>query len=181
MLRLLMISSVALWSIVLVNLLLTIALIRRSNQSDFPEIKTGPKTGSAAPDFRAEAITGETITLANYARKAVSFIFFSPDCGSCVEKLPEIHAIAAEANQAGVELVLVNTGGNRAATAAFVDQHNVRLPILVAPMESNPFANDYNVNMTPFYCLLNSESHVESTGFLDSGWERNLLRVGAIA
>ncbi|MBW4687811.1 MAG: peroxiredoxin family protein [Komarekiella atlantica HA4396-MV6] len=179
-------NSVLLWIVVLLNLLLTIALIRRFNRisthlSAFTDIDVGLEKGSQAPDFQAQTLTGETVTLADYARKAVSFIFISPHCGPCLDKISALNALAPKAKQAGVEIVLVNTDGDKAETAEFVKKHNVTLPILIPSNEHNSFASDYKANATPSYCTLNQDSHVEAAGMFEPGWEKQLTSAWATA
>lgn len=169
-------NAVLQWIVILLNLMLTIALIRQLNQmtgSMFPDV--GLEKGSPAPDFQAETLAGETLTLADYVGKVVSFIFISTHCQACVEKLPALNAFADKAKQAGMEVVLVNTG-DKADTASLVQEYSVSLPVLVAPIESNPFARDYKAEATPSYCLLTPDSHVESSGLMDSDWEKQLLQ-----
>lgn len=176
-------SSILLWIVVLLNLILTIALIRRFNHlstqmSTFPDIAEfsdmdkGLEVGSPAPDFQAETLSGETITLADYTRKAVSFVFFSPDCGPCMDKMSALNALAPKAQQAGVEMVLVNTDGNKEGTESFVQEHGVKLPVLLAPFESNSFAQDYKAMGTPFFCMLNRDGEVEATGGFGPKWDQ---------
>ncbi len=173
-------NLVLLWLVVLLNLLLTIALIRRFNRmSSFADMDVGLEKGSLAPDFQAETLTGETVTLADYARKAVSLIFISPHCSPCLEKIPKLNALAAKAEQAGVEMLLVNTDGDKAETAAFVEKHKVTLPVLIAPSESNSFARDYKADATPSYCILNQNNYVEAAGVFESNWEEQLARAWA--
>lgn len=167
--------------LVLLNLLLTIGTIRRLNQltqpasvlpSDGMGEEEGLAIGSPAPDFQAETLTGEIVTLANYACRAVSFIFVAPDCDACVEKLPSLKTLLPKARQAGVEMVLVNTAGDKATTATFIQQHHITLPVLIAPFEDNPFAHDYKVPGTPFFCLVNAENKVETVGMFGPEWEQ---------
>lgn len=177
-------NLILLWIAVLLNLLLTIALVRRFNLmsthlSPFGGMGIGLEKGSFAPDFQAETLTGETVTLADYARKAVSFIFISPHCSPCLEKIPKLNALAAKAERAGVEMLLVNTDGDKAETAAFVKKHNVTLPVLIAPSESNSFAQDYKADATPSYCILNQDSYVEAAGVFEPNWEEQLARAWA--
>ncbi len=177
MLNTLLASSVLLWIVLLLNLVLTIGLIRRFNQvstqmSSFPEAEEGLDPGTPAPDFQAETLTGEIVTLANYTRKAVSFIFFSPTCGPCLEKLPTLNALVSKAEKAGVQMVLVNTDGDKEEATALVQKHSLNLPILLAPFGDNPFAEDYKAMMTPFFCLLNPDGAVEVSGSFGTKWEK---------
>lgn len=67
------ISSVLLWAVVVFNLLLTFALIRqRTTGTTKSDIL---KAGQPAPDFSAETLLGETVTLSDYAGQEVAFLF----------------------------------------------------------------------------------------------------------
>ncbi|MBD3886237.1 redoxin domain-containing protein [Phormidium tenue FACHB-886] len=169
-------NTILMWIMILLNLLLTLALIRQFNQiSTLSNMEIGLEKGSQAPDFKAETLSGESVTLSSYLGKAVSFIFVSPHCSACVDKLAKLNALAAQMKQSGKELVLVNTDGDRDTTASFVEKYQLALPILVAPFERNPFASTYKANATPSYCTLNPESYVEASGVLESDWEAQLI------
>ena len=86
-----LIGSVALlWVLVLFNLVLTLGLVRRANANAGPQPmeEEGLEAGERAPDFTAETLDGEAVTLATYAGRDVAFLFMSPFCGPCREKLP---------------------------------------------------------------------------------------------
>ncbi|GIK56281.1 MAG: hypothetical protein BroJett015_19440 [Chloroflexota bacterium] len=162
------ISSILLWIVVLFNLLLTIALIHRGSPKRTQSNVNTMKIGSLAPDFEAETLNGKTVTLTDYARKSVAFVFISPACPPCIESIPTLNTLGPHARRAGVELVLVNTT-SKADAAAFVEEYDVKLPVLVAPQGTNRFVDDYKVNGTPFFCFIKN-SRVESAGFLDNKW-----------
>jgi len=172
----LVVSSILLWILVLLNLLLTFALARRLNarasQFDDPSANI-PKLerGQPAPNFSAETLNGSQAALASYAGRAVAFIFISPTCGPCREKMPVFNALQPKARRAGVEIVLVSDS-DRAETKKFSDDFTTSLPILIAPRVDNPFMADYKANNgTPFYCLVAVDGSVQATGFLDDEWE----------
>ncbi len=154
--QLLLLTIIPLWVVVLLNVLLTIALIRKFNtQTDlgFPSIKP-MKVGEEAPEFSAVTITNEAVTQTAYEGKNVAFVFVSPHCGPCHDVLPVIESLKPQAKQAQVELVFVSDS-NLAETKAFATEYGIQLPILSASqMDGNPFYNDYKVGGTPFYCLV---------------------------
>jgi methylamine dehydrogenase accessory protein MauD len=171
--NLFLISTVLLWLAVLFNLVLTLALIRRFSKflgrSDF-EMPPALEIGTPAPDFSAETLDGKLVTLASYARQTLAFIFVSPTCTPCIENIPTIQSIQPQAKRKGVELILVSLA-DQTETRAFVDKYSIKVPILVAPQGSNSFTENYKVPGTPFYCLLDKEGKVQSTGVLDSKWK----------
>lgn len=169
----LLISSVLLWLVVVFNLLLTFALIRRLNanpQTAAPaQREKGLPAGQPAPDFTAETLTGETVTRATYAGRNLALLFVSPTCGPCREALPAYEALQPAAARAGVILLLVSTA-DAAQTRAFADELHLRLPILVAPAPSNTFSRDYRIPGTPSYCLVDAAGIVQSAGYPSLEW-----------
>jgi peroxiredoxin len=154
----LVVSSVLLWVLVVLNLLLTLALIRRINASARAQKVDRLPAGTLAPDFTAQTLSGETVTRSTYAGRNVAFLFISPGCQPCHEMLPTFEALGPKAARAGVDLVLVSNA-EREATGALVDQFHL------APVNTNPFAQDYKSTTTPSYCLVNEQGKVQSAGY----------------
>lgn len=170
----LILNSILLWIVLIINLLLTFGLIRRAtkmtNVPDFENIPT-LAINSQAPDFNAETLDGKLVSLNTYSNKSVSFIFVSPDCAPCIEKLPTFHKIGMYAKQHGVEIILVSLAEKK-ETLAFAEKHLITIPTLIAPQENNPFAKNYLVAGTPFYCLIDIGGKVKSTGLLGDKWDQ---------
>lgn len=162
--QILVVSSVLLWVVVLFNLLMTLAVVRRLNAGSQKEVrKVGLEEGQLAPAFTAETLSGETVTLSTYARRTVAFIFISPHCQPCIAQLPRIDVAALNAAEIGVEVVLVSDAGV-VETRALAAEHNIKAPILVAPRKSNPFLNDYKATSVPSYCVVDVRGEVQSAG-----------------
>lgn len=168
------ISSVILWVISIFNLTLTFGLIRKvSKVTGIPDFEDVPTLdiGTQAPDFSAETLDGTSSNLATFAGQPTAFIFVSPTCTPCIEKIPTIHKIEPRAKRHGVNMVLVSLA-DKSETKAFMEKHSIKLPTLAAPMGSNPFAEDYKVAGTPFYYFIDEMGKVKSAGFLYSKWEK---------
>lgn len=164
-------SSILLWIVVLGNLLLTLALIRRSNtsaragQSTFPALKAGEE----APDFSAQTLNGETVTRATYDGRKTAFVFISTHCQPCRDILPAMEELGPKAARSGVEIVLVSNETVE-ITSAFITEMDIHLPVLVAPSATNTFTKDYQATSTPSYCLVNEQGKVQSAGYPSMDW-----------
>lgn len=174
----LVISTVLLWILVLFNLLLSLALIRRQHRQSEnlvsnPEKFAGLEIGQKAPDFTAETLDGETVTLADFANQAVAFIFLSPHCQPCREKVPQLELLEPKLQQNGLELVLVSNAG-KAETQIFVDELNIRLPILAAPYGINPFVASYRATKTPMYVLVDRTGRISDTNMMGHNFQEAL-------
>lgn len=173
----LIINSMAVWLALLGNFLLTFALIRKVNGISRPGRNVGQpmhskeflKVSEIAPDFEAETLSGERVTLADYAQRKVAFLFMSPGCRPCREAAPTLEELQPKAAQAGVTLCLVITA-ERDQAQAFVTELAISLPVLVTS-PGGQFQTDYKVGGTPFYCLVDEQGHVEATGFFDNAWQ----------
>lgn len=169
------ISVLVLFAGLLLNVAFTLALAKRL-EIYHQEANSGLneetlEVGAPAPDFEAEALDGSQVTLASYAKKAVALIFMSPNCGPCVEELPSLQALSTQAKAKGVELVLVNVDDST-DNQEFAAEKGITVPLLSAPMSTNTFAQAYKAAGTPFYCLINPEGQVESTGFFSPEWDK---------
>jgi peroxiredoxin len=154
-------------AIVLLNLVLTLAIIRKLQA---PISGNGPgypdplKPGEPAPDFTAETLSGEKVTLASYSGHQTAFIFISPTCGPCRIAIPRYESLIPKARQFNTELVLVSIVDSN-ETKAFVEELDVSMPILVAPRTTNSFQVDYKLSSTPSYCLIDEYGKVKSSGY----------------
>lgn len=162
----LVISSVMLWIVVLFNLLLTLAVIRRTNthstNTNQPGIR-GLVAGELAPDFTAETSDGHTVGLTAYSGRPLVLVAIAPHCGPCREILPSIEALRLSAHKAGVQLILVSTE-DRDNTYRMVEELSLRLPVLIAPQQSNPFMTLYRLESTPAYCQIDAHGIIQSCG-----------------
>lgn len=168
------INIVFLWIVVLFNLLLTFALVRRTNpqKAGIPDFENAPTlaAGTPAPEFLAETLDGQVVTRSAYHQKAVVFLFVSPSCQPCVEKIPFFNALAPRAKAHGVAMILVSMASKQ-ETQEFLAQQTNQLPVLVAAPGISRFAEDYQVAGTPFHCFVDENGIVQSAGFLNAKWE----------
>lgn len=181
------VGLIALWGVVSVNLLLTLRAVswlqqledaskRAVEMEELPELSVGVP----APGFRTKALLGQTMTLDDYAGRAVAFIFVSPDCPRCRHEVPGLVKLKARAKeQASVELVLVSDQGT-AETHAWIseiareEKVEVNLPILVAPRSSSEFLMSYNPRgLSPYFCYVDEQGIVQARDALGQGdWPR---------
>lgn len=168
----LLVSMGLLWVVVLFNLLLTLALVRRTSSAtqSRPQQPDWLQPGEPAPDFTAETLDSEPVTLASYAGRAAVFVFISPSCEPCREYVPSYNALGPVARQAERELVLVSVA-SRTETREFVDEFGITLPVIVAPQAESSFMKDYKFVETPTYCAIDAQGAVQSSGlpFPDKG------------
>src|SRR5581483_1123376 len=68
----LLVNSVLVWIVVLANLVLTLALVRRVNAfpGSLAGVGSGLPIGTPAPDFSLQTLTGQTVTLANFTSRS---------------------------------------------------------------------------------------------------------------
>jgi peroxiredoxin len=160
------VSFILLWVIVLFNLLLTFALVRRSAQAR-PQAKPslGLSAGEIAPDFTAPTLSGETITRSTYAGRKVAFVFISAHCTPCHDLLLQIESLTHRAVQAGVQVILVSSN-KQEETRTFFEQKKIPFPVLVVPSEANTFSADYRSPGTPSYCFVNADGKVHAAGIV---------------
>ena len=118
--------------------------------------------GHAAPDFKAEKLGGGVVTRADYAGRAAGFLFVTPS-DLCRDAIRGYEATRLRAAQDGVEFVLVSVV-DMMSTRICIAELGIGSPIVVAPRGTNPFARDYQIPGTPFFCLVDAQGTITSTG-----------------
>jgi peroxiredoxin len=160
----LVVSSILLWIMLLLNLLLTLALVRKVNKSSQGQQQPkGLEPGTSAPDFSASTLDGETVTLARYAGRSAAFIFMSTHCAPCRTTMPELEKVYPLARQAGVEMVLVMKE-DAEEVRRFLQEMESSIPALIAPPGKDSFHERYQSPGTPSYCIIDEQGIVLSSG-----------------
>jgi peroxiredoxin len=163
-------ALIAIWAGLLLNVLVTLTLVRRVNSlTAIFTHKPDLAVGQPAPAFEAETLAHEPVSLVTFANRNVLFVFIHPDCRACRNELPLLQRLALIAkHHANIELVLVSEG-NEIGTQALVDEFNITTLVVSAPRESNSFARDYNPNgENPCYCLVDAQGRVISKAVVGS-------------
>lgn len=181
------IGVISLWVVVLLNLLITIRIIRwfHVTQDMRRHIAVRDESpplavGSVAPPFRARTLAGELRTRDGFAGRATVFVFVSPHCGSCRTKLADLQTLSVSAKErAQIELVLVSDSGI-AETLEWInlardeDKVEVKMPVLTAPLSNSDFLSVYNPQgYLPYFCLVDDQGTVRARDPLGMGeWKR---------
>ena len=185
-----LVGLVALWGLVLINLLLTLRVVQQmravedarkqdEEMEDLPELPIG----SSAPDFRARSLHGGPAQLSDYAGRGVALIFVSPRCGHCRDEMSSLVKLGASAKErVGIEMILVSDKDNTETrswidTIREEDKVEVDLPILVSSRASSNLTLTYNPRgLTPYFCYLDKQGTVQARGPLGAGEWASLKR-----
>jgi peroxiredoxin len=159
--NLLFVSSILLWILMFLNILLTIGLAKRISRQ-FPKMES-LKVGQSAPDFKAWTLDGEPVTRASYDGQSTAFVFMSPHCDPCRDEIPKLEMLRPQAEAHGHSLILVSNS-EESETRAFLKELGSTLPVLVAPHERTSFLRDYKFSATPSYCFVGRDGKVKAAG-----------------
>jgi len=171
----LLISSILLWLVVLFNLLLTFALIRKlrqvtANESEPFTKMVDVKIGEPAPPLVAETLTtGKNLTFNDFLGRTINFIFISPNCSACRESLPKYEAMIPKAKKDGIEVVLVSFA-DPTKTKNLINNYNLHSSTVITP-EGGLFQTNYKIHGWPSFCLIDAKGIVRATGHMPGEYE----------
>lgn len=173
-----LVSLTALWLVVLVNLALTLRLLRwllAQKEIRLRFLRGGEPllAGQRAPAFRARTVTGRPAMLEDYAGQRVAFVFSSPLCARCRRELPDLLALAPQAKANADTTVVLVSDADVPTTQVWLrtirdeDRIDMTLPVLVAPSNESTFTTEYNpFGAVPFFCVVEPDGTVGPSGLV---------------
>jgi methylamine dehydrogenase accessory protein MauD len=169
----LLISSLALWVVILLlaflllGALRAVALLRwRLDQLEATTPRrlgrSGLRVGKKAPEFTLPAVPSGEVTLHHYANRKALLVFMQPGCGPCHQITPELNRL----QDAGDVQVLVIHNGDSEAVQGWIKQVRPRFP--VALQERFSLSKRYEVFATPFAFLIDERGVIAARGIVST-------------
>ena len=115
------------------------------------------KIGDPAPDFTAEDLQGNAVSLADYAGKPVILRFWSTDCKYCRADTPIFNRYFDRYQKQGLRVVYINTESTPAEVRQFVEDLDIIFPVIA---QGGAIAEQYNVKIVPQTIILDPEHQI---------------------
>jgi methylamine dehydrogenase accessory protein MauD len=186
----LLVSSIALWILVVILAGVVVALVRqvgvlheRVAPAGALVGRAGPRIGEAAPRLTLSDWSGEPLTLGatDPERKSTLLVFVSPSCPVCKTMLEILEAVM-RTEQGWLRLVLASDGP-RGEHDAFVRAHGLDRQRYVLSRE---LGLSYEVEKLPYGVLIDADGVVRAKGLVntrehvESLFEAMQRRVGSV-
>ncbi|MBD8078582.1 TlpA disulfide reductase family protein [Cellulosimicrobium arenosum] len=161
-------AVVVLTVLVLVDLALTLAVVRhlragaRPTATPVPEL-VGTRVGSPTPHFTASGEDGVELVAADLAGTPTLLAFFSTTCEACVEHAPALVAEVPRLAAAGIVVVPVLVGDGDPLELAPALRH---AGPLVREEHGGEVSTAFGVRGTPSYVLLGADTRVAAAGLV---------------
>lgn len=150
--------------LVILNFLLTFALIRRVNRIDSVGSIEPLDIGEKAPPFETKTLEGKMISSGNLLSQSFLMVFMSPNCSPCASKIDEIADLVPRVRAAQKDLLLVSNGSVTEAQEFFASART--LDPLLDTQSNSSIWRDYKVPGTPFFYIVNDRRQVSASGFI---------------
>lgn len=123
-----------------------------------------------APSFAISTLDGDEVTNLNVMGKLTLFIIFSYHCSTCRDNVPKYNELYEELRKFGHNIYLVSYS-RKDNMLDSIENDGVNVPVLLAPLESNTFARDFDLLSMPSFCLLNEEGNILTSGLIGKDME----------
>ncbi|MFF5205874.1 TlpA family protein disulfide reductase [Streptosporangium sp. NPDC000396] len=166
---LLVAAVVLIGGISIVNLLLTLAVIRRLRDPaatgagraappDLPELPAG----SPVPAFQGQTVSGQTVSAQTTAGSAAVFAFFDTGCSSCKPAVPKLVNFAKKhALPAGQVIAVV--GDNDGNAAEYIDALGDTATVIVEETMGN-MARAFSLDSFPAFVIADADGVIVRSG-----------------
>jgi peroxiredoxin len=102
-----------------------------ASPTPIPENKIGTSVGQYPPDFTlVDAITGEEVSLSDYAGQPVLILFLTTWCPSCEKEMPGVQAMYEKYYDQGFVVIGVGLGASRSALRTYAGRFGINFPLL---------------------------------------------------
>lgn len=119
-----------------------------ATSTPIPENKIGTGNGQYPPDFTlVDALSGQEISLSDYADQPVMVIFLTTWCPSCEREMPGVQAMYEKYQDQGFVVIGVGIGASRAALRTYANRFGLTFPLLSD--WTHDVADEYEVNYIP--------------------------------
>ncbi len=169
MTELALLNLAVLWCIVLGNLALTIAIIRRIRTGDAGSQagltdQIGLEAGAIAPDFEAHTSDGQPVRLTDYRGVPTVLFLMSPDCPPCIGIAGTLARSAARAADRGEAYLVVSLGSPSDARRDLPELFADGLTVVFPPDGGTVIKREFRFAVTPSYCAIDADGLVVKSG-----------------
>jgi peroxiredoxin len=123
--------------------------------------REGLKPGVRAPDFTLPEVSGQVVSLHDFAGRRVLLAFMHSECGPCGEIAPELNRLHSDDLQ-----VVAVASGDPGAVRRWAEETHARFPVLV--QDGWTVSRRYQVYATPFAFLIDERGTIRSQGVITS-------------
>jgi len=118
-----------------------------------------PQVGKPAPDFQAQTLDGQSVSLSDLKGKAVIVNFWATSCGYCVYEMPFLQEIHDEWSDRGLVVLAINIGESASKITSFMQGQRLSLPVLL-DSEGN-IARKYNIPGIPTSFFIDKDGIIQ--------------------
>jgi peroxiredoxin len=124
-----------------------------------PALQAGLSVGTPAPDFELPDLAGGRHSLAALRGRRVLLVSFSPQCGYCLQMLPQLATLSVD-GPAGTPTPLVISTGDAEQNRRLVAEHGLRCLVLL--QNANEVTAKYGLHGTPMGYLIDETGRIAS-------------------
>lgn len=145
------------------NIFHTVA--KKFRRSDMSALEAGTK----APDFTLPTMKGDSFSLSQALRHGpVLLVFFKISCPVCQFAMPYAERLF-QASKGKPSTVIAISQDDQKATAAFMKEYSLTLPVALDDTEKYPASNAYGLTNVPTFFLVEPSGNIEISSV---GWMR---------
>ncbi len=164
-------SYAALWVLILLEMVMTLALARQVGLLHTRLRPTGARMGNVglelgelAPSFSKKDLNGRLITLGVEHGRPTLLIFLSPGCSICADLVPGILTLYQHEREY-TEIIVISLLKDEAENQAFVERHRLGgVPYVISP----EIGDNYHVPTAPYAMLVDSEGKIKTKGLVNN-------------
>lgn len=123
------------------------------------EPTVGFRKGNIAADFTLENLEGQQVSLSDYRGQKLILNFWSTECPSCREEMPNLNQFYLERKEENITVVGVNIGESQKKVAEFMEAGGYEFPMLLDQQQEVSY--QYGIIYIPSTFFINEAGVIE--------------------
>jgi peroxiredoxin len=142
------------------------SIFKKARRSEMVALEAGVK----APDFTLPTMSGDKFSLSEALKNGpVLLAFFKISCPVCQFAMPYVERLYQAAKGKKSTIIAVSQDDQK-ATAAFMKENRLTLPVALDDTKSYPASNAYGLTNVPTFFLVSPSGEIEISSV---GWAKN--------
>lgn len=134
--------------------------------------------GSSAPDFKAQTIQGQTLSLSEQRGKVVILEFWATWCGPCMPDIPHLKSLRSKYSEDELKIIGVSLDTDTEKLSSFIVKEEMDWAQIIQPNQyDDEITSKYNVYIIPRSFIIGRDGKIVAKNLREEKLENEIAKL----